>query len=78
MDKHQDELYKAVVEARDANIHNGNYVTAEWDSIKECRRNAKRQKKEQRHEEREERRKEMEHVPKNYWDEWDQERADDI
>ena len=39
---------------------------------------AKRQKKEQRHEEREERRKEMEHVPKTYWDDWDQERADDI
>ena len=29
-------------------------------------------------EEREQRRKEMEHVPKTYWDEWDQERADDI
>ena len=33
---------------------------------------------EKRHQEREERRKEMEHVPKGYWDAWDQQREDDL
>ena len=75
----------AIVEARDANVHNGTCVMNEWDSVREAHRNAKRQKKEhkqeqkeKRHEEREERRREMEHVPKTYWDNWDQDRADDL
>ena len=44
----------------------------------EQRKQQKQEQKQERREEREERRKEMEHVPKTYWDDWDQGRSDDL
>ena len=66
---------------RIANIHGQKYVGATWDSRKEVQRNlkkARKEEKDERHQEREERRRELEFVPKARFEDWDQERTDDL
>ena len=51
------------------------------DSRKEVQRNlkkARKEEKDERHQEREERRRELEFVPKARFEDWDQERTDDL
>ena len=66
---------------RKQNVHTQKHVGATWKSRKEVQRNlknARKEEKDERHQEREERRRELKFVPKARFEDWDQERTDDL